>query len=33
MVAVRRDAQYGQNEEAKDRQEDEDAKEGNEKGE
>jgi hypothetical protein len=31
MFAVRRDAHYGQNEEAEDRQEDEDAKEGNEK--
>jgi hypothetical protein len=32
MFAVRRDAQYGQNEKAKDRQEDEEAKKSDEKG-
>jgi hypothetical protein len=32
MFAVRRDAQYGQNQKGKDRQEDEEAKDGDEKG-
>jgi hypothetical protein len=32
MFAVRRDAHYGQNEKAEDRQKDEEAKQGNEKG-